>query len=126
MKFKLLFFITAIMTQVYSCSSQTSIIKPENLQQNDTSLMTYYFVGTGCPFCNRDHKEIIYGFKIICVGCNMTNEIERNNLEVTHSLDLKYGQGWTDNFLSHYCEKESLNFIDKTGVKNRNENLKIE
>ncbi len=75
----------------------------------DTTQITYFYVGDGCPFCNDEHKERKYGFTIKCVGCEVTPEIESNNKITIKKLDKKYGQGWTRNYLKTYCNNASIN-----------------
>ena|SRR5688572_7855152 len=72
---------------------------------HDQTTLTYFYVGDGCPFCNIDHPEMKYGFRIECVGCHVTKDIEDNNFKVAQTLDKKYGSGWTEKFIRSYCDK---------------------
>jgi hypothetical protein len=96
-----------LLTISFSASSQTTAKTKDKLK------LTYYYVGEGCPFCIDEHPEKEFGFTIKCVGCIMTDTIEKNNKAVTLQLDKKYGQCWTSNYVKTYCDNIQLDSKDK-------------
>ncbi|MGB4930040.1 MAG: hypothetical protein WBP43_08725 [Chitinophagales bacterium] len=110
---------TIFLTATLLSLSQTSYGQTDSTahKNNKDSLenisLIYFYVGDGCPFCNLDHPETKYGFKIECVGCNMTKEIEDNNIKVSKALDKKYGNRWTEEYIRSYCESMDLKIIDR-------------
>jgi hypothetical protein len=92
--------------------TDTSIFS-NKIDSVDIKTLTYFYVFQGCPPCNREHPEKQYGFKIKCVGCNMTQEIKDHNLKIIQTLDKKYGQGWTEKYLKSYCESTDRKLIDE-------------
>lgn len=66
-------------------------------------LLEFYYSNDGCPYCNDKHPEIEFGFKIICVGCSLTPEMEKQNKKTIKELDKKKGNGWTENYIKNYC-----------------------
>jgi hypothetical protein len=73
-------------------------------QKSESKLLKYYYADWGCPSCNEQHPENVYGFTIECIGCIITDSIRIHNEQVVRKLDGKYGSGWTSNYLSAYCE----------------------
>lgn len=94
MRFRIIFIF--LLTSSFSLYSQT--------KTTDKKELTYFYVGDGCPFCNTDHPEKVYGFIIECVGCIMTPEIKKNNNKVIQTIDKKRGQGWTGKYIKTYCD----------------------
>jgi hypothetical protein len=66
--------------------------------------LTYYYVGDGCPSCNDEHPEKVFGFVIECVGCITNDSIKKHNSFVINQLDVVYGPGWTLNYVNSYCD----------------------
>ncbi len=91
--------------------TDTSIFSTK-IDSVDRIAPTYFYVGQGCPPCTKHHPETKYGFRIVCVGCMITQEIVDNNAEVIKTLDKKYGQGWTKKYLSNYCGSENSKEMD--------------
>lgn len=108
-------FLTATLLSLSQSSyGQTdSTAHKNNKDSLENISLIYFYVGDGCPFCNLDHPETKYGFKIECVGCNMTKEIEDNNIKVSQILDKKYGNRWTEEYIRSYCESMDIKIIDR-------------
>lgn len=99
------------MILILSASLSYGQLDSTKIKKNDTNSqveLTYFYAGPFCPYCNIDHPETKFGFKIKCVGCMILTEELANNLEVSEILDKKYGKGWTEKYIAKYgnCEKQ--------------------
>ncbi|MFT5725278.1 MAG: hypothetical protein ACI9JN_002402 [Bacteroidia bacterium] len=54
--------------------------------------VTYTFYGNGCPLVVDTYN--LFGFKTKCIGCNIDDEVIRQNEKAIERIDSVYGIGW--------------------------------
>jgi hypothetical protein len=63
-----------------------------NARQLAKKHLTYFWVGRSCPqFIDTQN---IFGFKIKCKGCLITDRIKRHNEKVIKKINQIYGDSW--------------------------------
>ena len=62
--------------------------------------LTYYWPGNYCP--SFTNTKDYYGFKIECIGCLVTGQINRYNRRVVRRINKMYGKNWFQNNKSKF------------------------
>lgn len=62
------------------------------LKNNQSENLIYYWIGSACPYFVDTEK--LYGFKILCKGCENTFYIKNHNNNVVRKINKKYGENW--------------------------------
>ena len=104
---KFIIALVAILIGSINASSQTDSTR------NDNDELTYFYVDWGCPTAFKNHPEKEYGFLIKCAGCEMTDEIERNNKKVISKIDMVKGKGWTEMYIRSLVQERRVIEDDK-------------